>query len=255
MKDFANIGPAAEINSTVLEMTKWVLLFLNNGVGQGGETFIDQSYLQKIYHEYVATGPGVHYGLGWFIDKIQGRRLLFHQGDADGYAAYVSFMPDDGLGVIALTSQHCTKDLIGIWPDKVAARIYDYLLNKGATQDISLPAGLGHSGLFAAIEPGVSSAPAAFIPADCTGMFSNPGYGDVCISKIGEQLCFSYYNNTWPMLQQSGIYYIKVWAFGEYQTAPIIFHTTNGTVDSLSVPFDPVLFEKTGRMVGFTKRS
>lgn len=125
MKDFANIGPAAEINSTVLEMTKWVLLFLNNGVGQGGETFIDQSYLQKIYHEYVATGPGVHYGLGWFIDKIQGRRLLFHQGDADGYAAYVSFMPDDGLGVIALTSQHCTKDLIGIWPDKVAARIYD----------------------------------------------------------------------------------------------------------------------------------
>lgn len=254
VKDFVNIGPAAEINSTILEMTKWVLMFLSNGAGPGGETFINQIYLQKIYREYVRTGTDVHYGLGWFLGKIQGRRLLFHQGDADGYSAYVSFMPDDGLGVIALTSQHCTKDLVGVWPDKIAARIYDYLLNKGTTDQITLPAGLGHYRLFDEIEPKVSSVQAVQIPAEYTGMFSNPGYGDICIGKIGEQLCFSYYNNTWPMVQISGTFYIKVWAFGEYQTAPILFHTTSGKVDYLSIPFDPVLFKQTGKMVDFTKR-
>ena len=140
IRDFSNIGPAAEINSNVLELANWVLLFLNGGKTPEGNEIIKQSYLEKMYHDYVNVGSGVGYGLGWCLFKIENKRFIYHPGDADGYTAYVSFLPDDGIGVIALTNQHCTSDLIGRWPDKVVARIYDYLLNKRVTGQIILPA-------------------------------------------------------------------------------------------------------------------
>ena len=69
--------------------------------------------------------------------KIGGKRLVFHQGDTDGYSAYVSFMPDDGLGVVILTNQHATK-----FPDNVAAKIYEYLLTQPTTDQAVLARGL-----------------------------------------------------------------------------------------------------------------
>uniref|UniRef100_UPI0013D3480E serine hydrolase n=1 Tax=Klebsiella pneumoniae TaxID=573 RepID=UPI0013D3480E len=73
------------------------------------------------------------YGLGWNITSINAngadKTLVFHTGDPVGGSAYMSFMPNDGLAVMLLTNQHCTDNLIGIWPDKAALDIYDYLLN------------------------------------------------------------------------------------------------------------------------------
>src|SRR6202043_2571017 len=86
---------------------------------------------------------GTSYGLGWFIGAVKSQlanhRLIFHTGDADGNSAYVSFMPDDGLGVIVLTNQHCTPGLINIWPDKVATAISDHLLHGRVTGQLILP--------------------------------------------------------------------------------------------------------------------
>ena len=131
LKDFANIGPAAEINSTVLDMAKWVQLFLRKGLGSNGDSIIPLPALERMYSPHIDTndGTGTSYGLGWTIGTIQSqqqeKRLIFHTGDADGNSAYVSFMPDDGLGVVVLTNQHCSTNMINQWPDKVATAIYD----------------------------------------------------------------------------------------------------------------------------------
>jgi CubicO group peptidase (beta-lactamase class C family) len=94
IKDVENIGPAAEINSNVLEMANWVLLFLNHGLTSNGARLITAADLERMYTPYVTVPgqPGTGYGLGWFVGKIHDKRLVFHQGDTDGYSTYVSFM-------------------------------------------------------------------------------------------------------------------------------------------------------------------
>ena len=206
LKDFGNIGPAAEINSTVLDMAKWVQLFLRKGYGSGGVSIIQLAALQRMYTPFIAThdGTGTSYGLGWTIGTIQteqqAKRLIFHTGDADGYSAYVSFMPDDGLGVVVLTNQHCMPKMINHWPDKIATAIYDHLLHGEVTGKLSLPGRAVPAE--PAFPPGFGPPPAGYVlpsPGDYTGMFGNPGYGDFVIGCSGDDLTISNHAQTWPL--------------------------------------------------------
>ncbi|WP_281299830.1 MULTISPECIES: serine hydrolase domain-containing protein [unclassified Iodidimonas] len=43
-----------------------------------------------------------YYGLGWRIYDYAGRDLVMHNGGLNGYRAQIAFMPESGLGVVAL---------------------------------------------------------------------------------------------------------------------------------------------------------
>jgi CubicO group peptidase (beta-lactamase class C family) len=222
LKDFANIGPAAEINSTVLDMAKWVQLFLRKGLGSNGDSIIPLAALERMYSPFIdIKDTGTSYGLGWTIGRLpigqQEKRLIFHTGDADGNSAYVSFMPDDGLGVIVLTNQHCTTGMINEWPDKVAAAIYEHLLHGNFTGQLVLP-GRPVPGP-PSYPSGARQAAEAFelpSPGDYTGMFTNPGYGDFVINCSGSDLHISYYGRSWTLRPFPGdlLFKFEVAAFG-----------------------------------------
>jgi CubicO group peptidase (beta-lactamase class C family) len=234
LKDFTNIGPAAEINSTVLDMAKWVQLFLRKGVGSNGGVVISQTALELMYSPFTIPDDGTDtaYGLGWTIGKIhENKRLIFHTGDPVGQSAYVSFMPDDGLGVVVLTNQHCTPQMVNHWPDLVATDIYDHLLNGRLTGKLSLPKRVAPSGLGMAGVPPVAVPPLPAVspiaPAalgDYTGMFSNPGYGDFVVSRSGNSLNISYYGWSWPLLPASDtLFWVLVPAFGTTFPVRVVF--------------------------------
>ena len=256
LKDFHNIGPAGEINSTVLDMTKWVQLFLNKGVGPDGSALISAANLEKMYTGLTNTGSGTQYALGWFVGQFQGKPLVFHQGDADGNSAYVSFMPDDGLGVVALTNQHCTKDLIGKWPDQVATRIYEYLLTGAVAKKLRLPPRLAHHEAIGRLRAVTAPSPAAGPPppstaiADFTGLFSDPGYGDISVTRSGPNLQLSYYGLSWPLQRVTDLtFYFQLHAFATDFKVPVVFHKAgSGEVAALGIPFEPtvalITFEK-----------
>ena len=42
----------------------------------------------------------ISYGLGWMIAQLRGRKIVFHTGGIDGFAALVSFMPKRKLGFV-----------------------------------------------------------------------------------------------------------------------------------------------------------
>jgi CubicO group peptidase (beta-lactamase class C family) len=246
LKDFTNIGPAAEINSNVVDMTKWVLLFLRKGLGPDGSTvMISQAALEKMYTIFTYPDDGTHtgYGLGWTIGTIQdNRRLVFHTGDADGNSSYVSFMPDDGLGVIVLTNQHCADGMINAWPDKVARNIYDHLLHGSVTGKLSLPLRMAPRAAFYAANAAPLAAPVVappVSPGDCTGMFSNPGYGDLVVSRSGSNLNISYYGLTWPLRPVVDMdFQFMVHAFGTNFPVFVRFAKgSTGSIDSFSASF------------------
>lgn len=241
LKDVENIGPAAEINSSVLEMTNWVLLLLNHGVASNGTRLIAVSDLERMYTPVIQLpgGSGTAYGLGWFVDKLQDKRHVYHPGDTDGYSAYVSFMPDDGLAVIALTNQHASS-----FPDKVATRIYEFLLSGSGMDRAHLSRGLAQiSSAQQEIDAHALSVPVPHASlSDYTGMYSHPGYGDIAVSSAANDY-ISYYQNNWLLRQRAdGTFYFDLHAFGtDFQPRVFFNRTSAGKVDSLGIRFEPTI--------------
>ena len=269
LKDFTNIGPAAEINSTAIDMAKWVALFLMHGAAGNGSIVLGQAAIQRLYQPLTDPGDGTKYGLGWNIGSAtlatpggpQQKPLIFHTGDPEGGSAYVSFMPDDGLGVVVLTNQHCTDNLIDKWPDKVATDIYDHLLNQKLTGLLALPK-CGPSGNLSLPSappapdpaPAARAAPAAAAPADITGMFSNSGYGDLVVSGVGSSLYISYYGNSWQLMPLVGLQFLfKVPAFGTIFPVLVVFakDAGSGAITGLSAQ---LVLRPNPIMIPFTKR-
>lgn len=251
-KDFNNIGPAGEMNSNVLDLAKWVQLFLAKGVASNGNRLIDEASLERMYTGLLGTGSGAtQYGLGWYVAELEGRKYVFHDGVADGYTAYVSFMPDEMLGVIVLANQHGIGTLADLWLRKVAERVYDYLLDGKLTGAICLPEcpTTEHS-IGAAAAPAAGIPQVTFVPEHYTGMFSDPGYGDMSVSLWGTGLTISYYGQSW-LLQPTGVdgFFFLVHAFATVKPVLATFHRdSGGKVSSLGLllqpGIDPIMFTK-----------
>src|SRR5512139_621852 len=51
------------------------------------------------------------YGLGWFLRDYRGRKVIMHTGGVDGMTALIALVPEEQLGIVALTNQE--EALIG----------------------------------------------------------------------------------------------------------------------------------------------
>ncbi len=78
------------------------------------------------------------YGLGWFIQRFHGRRLIHHGGHIDGYGALISFMPEINAGVVFLANDNRTfyvlplslniyEQLLGYDPEPWSIRVLECL--------------------------------------------------------------------------------------------------------------------------------
>ncbi len=78
--------------------------------------------------------PGSHfalYGMGWFLQDYRGRKVVIHGGAIDGMRAMVGMVPEERLGVVALTNLNPTSADIAI-----VFRAFDEYFG-GATRDWS----------------------------------------------------------------------------------------------------------------------
>jgi CubicO group peptidase (beta-lactamase class C family) len=118
IENLDNAGPAGSINSSVADMSKWVLLQLDRGLIPGTETRI---FSEKSSHEMwaqqmvvpVGTAPPElknlqrhfsGYGFGWGLSDYKGRKLVSHSGGVAGYVTRVMLVPEENLGVVILTN-------------------------------------------------------------------------------------------------------------------------------------------------------
>jgi CubicO group peptidase (beta-lactamase class C family) len=226
LKNVENIAPAGALHSNAADMARWLALHLRRGVGPSGQRIVSEAGLEHIYHGHVAApeaGKDVRYGLGWFLGNLNGRRLLFHSGHTDGYSAYVSFMPDQALGVVVLANQHHHP-----FPNRVAERLYQYLLGVSierlfTPENVTIPTSLPLPTDVAAAPPGSKAAAVDRY----TGRFANDGYGDVAVRRLGTALELSYYTFTWPLVRITDErFYFDLQAYGSSLRVPVIFALT-----------------------------
>jgi CubicO group peptidase (beta-lactamase class C family) len=128
--DRCAIGPAGEINSTVADMSRYVLFQLNKGKLGGKALLSENNAIQMQTPQMVLRGAPDYkeeseasYGLGFFVSQYRGHKRVEHGGNLDGFSAELAFLPNDGIGVIVLTS----LDGTGL-PGAIAWNVFDRLL-------------------------------------------------------------------------------------------------------------------------------
>jgi dipeptidyl aminopeptidase/acylaminoacyl peptidase len=110
-----SVGPAGLISQTVRDVLGFVRMHLNGGVAADGTRVLSAESAAAMT-EWQADVPdkyilGDSWGLGWIRFGWDGRRLLGHDGNTLGQAAFLRVFPDEGLAVTLLTNGGNTRDL------------------------------------------------------------------------------------------------------------------------------------------------
>lgn len=181
-KDIGMMNPAGGINSSVNDMSKWMIAWLNKGVYNGVQILPTNYVKEAISSQMVVTGrlpknsnPGsfmFNYGYGWFISSYKGHYRVDHGGNIDGFTANVAFYPSDDLGVVVL----CNQNRSGV-PQIITNIIADQLLGTPKTDWIGkLEKLIERQTKTTEVEPIVSIAPVQSLKA-YTGSYKHKGYG------------------------------------------------------------------------------
>jgi len=109
-RNIDNIAPAGSINSSVVDMARWLRLQLGSGTFEGKE-FWSEGVQREMHSPHTITGrlrTGLShfglYGLGWALQDYRGRYVASHGGGIDGMNALVALLPEENLGLVMLSN-------------------------------------------------------------------------------------------------------------------------------------------------------
>jgi CubicO group peptidase (beta-lactamase class C family) len=258
-RSLTNMGPAGSINSSVNEMSRWVLVHLNGGKLKDKQ-IINPQTIQDMHLAHMPTGetpeiPEVtpaDYGMGWFVDSYRGHGRIHHGGNIDGFSAMVSMLPQDRVGFVALANKNAT----GL-PELLIRHATDLILGLETKDWVGEAAKSKVKGDEVSKEAEKKKAARRVLNTkpshkleDYAGDYFHPGYGDLKVAVEKGQLVFTYNYITTPL---------EHWHFETFNGVragdPVLEDTklnfitdANGYVARLEAPFEatlePIVFEK-----------
>lgn len=105
---------AGGINSSISELSKWVIMQLQHGKYGDGKQLFSENVHEEMWSPQTiipVRSPGIYnthfnsYGLGWNISDVMGYKLASHTGFVAGMVTQVTMIPELKLGIIVLTNQ------------------------------------------------------------------------------------------------------------------------------------------------------
>ncbi len=113
------VGPAGAGLASAEDLARYAIAQMNGGVGVSGRRIASAAALGETHQPGMAVERGgmfpaelmpdtasLHYGMGWLIESFDdGRRLVWHSGGIDGFAAIVGYLPDDRVGFAILNNR------------------------------------------------------------------------------------------------------------------------------------------------------
>jgi len=127
---WGDVGPAGAMNSSIDDMAKYLLMHANKG-NVGGKQVLGKNNADQMQSPQMviqgsplfAEQSETSYGMGLFIETYRGHKHVNHGGNLDGFSLQLSFLPNDGIGVVVLTNLSGT-----FLRDLVPYEVYDRLL-------------------------------------------------------------------------------------------------------------------------------
>jgi CubicO group peptidase (beta-lactamase class C family) len=248
------VGPAGSINSSVLDMANWLIMNLSGGRFKD-QQIIAEATLKELHsaqmplvpeamlYPPLETHPEIgqaSYGFGWFVQNYRGHRWVHHGGNIDGFSAFVSLLPKDGIGFVVLTNLdgmgalpltcHALDLLLGLEPldwNGIWRDFYDTMLT-GVDQ--------ANDQMLASRIPDTSPSHALEAYA---GEYADPGYGDLTIEYRDSQLVGTYNGLEMTMQHQHyDVFLAKPKLMPTY--LPVTFSVgIDGSVSAIAVPLAP----------------
>jgi len=251
-RNITNMGPAGSINSSVEEMSHWLIVHLNQGKYKG-KSIIRAQTVEDMHLAYMPTGetPAIpeitpaDYGLGWFIDTYRGHQRVHHGGNIDGFSAMVWLMPQDGLGLVSIANKNGAA-----LPELLCRQAADLILGLKAKDWIGEAAerkAKGEEVQEKAEKKKLTRRRPGTQPAhkleEYVGEYNHPGYGDLKVFLKEGHLFFTYNGITTPL---------EHWHYETFnsqkaedptfQDMKLTFRTNvDGLVAALEAPFEPTL--------------
>lgn len=99
-----NIGAAGSITSNVNDLSKWVIMQLDNGK-YNGKQVVPAKVIQETRESNTIVGNNFNtYGLGWFLKDKFGKKIVTHDGGANGFLSKTVLVPEEKFGYVILTN-------------------------------------------------------------------------------------------------------------------------------------------------------
>ena len=108
-KNYYDAAPAAGVNASILDMSKWVQAQLGSHPDVLSPGLIANLQVSRVKtrremyrKEWKSMLSNAHYGLGWRIYDIGDDQLIYHSGWVSGFRADVAYSPGRDLGIVVL---------------------------------------------------------------------------------------------------------------------------------------------------------
>ena len=248
------LGAAGSINSTIGDMTRWLLPHL--GVGRyGGRRIVSAGQLAQLHAPQMVMengdklstlykeAPHSSYGMGWFVQPYRGYDMVHHGGNIDGFSAMVAFLPRESIGVVVLSNLSDNPT-----PMILALNVFDRLLgldqvpwNERAREMDARLSDAAEKGREQRAADQVGGTGMSHDLDAYVGDYEHPGYGIMSIAREGVALKATY--NGLDFALQHYHYDVFELVTDLFVIPPRVLFSTNraGDIDGISAPLEPTV--------------
>ena len=110
-----SLGPAGLVTASAADALAFARMHLAGGLAPDGSRVLSEASAAAMADKQADLPDkytlGDSWGLGWIRMGWDGRRLIGHDGNTIGQAAFLRVLPDEGLAVVLLTNGGNTRDL------------------------------------------------------------------------------------------------------------------------------------------------
>ncbi|WP_422771285.1 serine hydrolase [Plantactinospora sp. WMMC1484] len=110
-----SLGPAGVISANAADVLAFARMHLTGGLGPDGARVLgtESAAAMAAHHAELPDklSLGDSWGLGWIRFGWDGHRLVGHDGNTIGQAAFLRLLPEQGLAITLLTNRESARDL------------------------------------------------------------------------------------------------------------------------------------------------
>lgn len=263
---YANIdavGPSGSINSSVEDMSRYLLAQLGDGALEGRQVLDARTVREMRTPQIVVNGSGnvpelgpSQYGMGLSLTAYRDHPLVSHNGGIDGFSSRITWMPQQRIGVVILTNQdysdicpiverHIDDLLLGLEPIDWSARYTTERARNAAEEQAEEARRLAARG---------KGTHAAHDLDEYAGTYEHAAYGTVLIERSGASLSLRFHGMRADLQHGDGeTFEIKASERDKLHKREVTFTSdTKGGVTSLAIPLEravaDIVFVRRGLM-------
>lgn len=120
------VAPAGASWSNVMDMARYLITELNQGVTPDGTRVVSKENLNVTWEPQVPVSAEASYGLGWFVGSYKGQPMRYHGGNTLGFTADMGFLPEAGVGIIVLSNAQISN----LFNEAVRFRLFEMIFQQ-----------------------------------------------------------------------------------------------------------------------------